>query len=200
MSRDQHAPETGDRGVESSDAQLVARAGHGDAEAGNLLALRYRQAAYLLALQLTRHPDDALDIAQEALLRFFRTLARFDRRRPVRPWLMQIVRNLVRDRGRRRKVRREDAPAVDVIGEPADLELDPEARTVQHELQERLWRLVGELPPPCGEILVLRDYQGLTYQEIAADLGIPLGTVMSRLHKARALLRAAWHHAPEERP
>jgi RNA polymerase sigma-70 factor (ECF subfamily) len=184
-----------------SDAQLIERAERGDREAGNALAVRHRQAVYLLALQLTRHPDDALDIAQEALLRFFRTLARFDRRRPVRPWLTQIVRNLVRDRGRRRKIRREEAQrpvSPDVIVEPRDKGLDPEARTVRRDQQERLWRLVGDLPPRLREILVLRDYQGLSYQEMADLLGIPMGTVMSRLHKARALLRDAWDGATEE--
>ncbi|MBN2430091.1 MAG: sigma-70 family RNA polymerase sigma factor [Acidobacteria bacterium] len=194
------APGSNSMAAESSDARLIDRAERGDAEAGNLLALRYRQATYLLALQLTRHPDDALDIAQEALLRFFRSLTRFDRRRPVRPWLMQIVRNLVRDRGRRRKVRREETgsvPAAEMIREPADTGLNPEQRAVKQELQAQLWRLVGGLTPPYREILVLRDYQGLAYQEISVLLDIPLGTVMSRLHKARALLRDAWHSAPE---
>jgi RNA polymerase sigma-70 factor (ECF subfamily) len=201
MLRNMNAPGTPQTESSCSDARLIERAERGDREAGNVLALRYRQSVYLLALQLTRNPDDALDIAQEALFRFFRTLARFDRRRPVQPWLAQIVRNLVRDRGRRRKVRQEEnakPSSPDVIIEPRDKGLDPEARAVRREQQEMLWRLVGELPPRFREILVLRDYQGLSYQEMSDLLGVPMGTIMSRLHKARTLLREAWQGDTEE--
>jgi RNA polymerase sigma-70 factor (ECF subfamily) len=183
-----------------ADPQLVAAARDGHAEARERLAEEHRRAAYLLALQLVRNRDDALDVAQEAMLRFFTTLDRFDVQRPVRPWLLCIVRNCARDLQRRQKVRRaeplgdgRDGGAAG-LDEPPPLEVpdhgpDPEALAARAELQRQLWHALGRLSEPHREILVLRDYQDLAYAEIAEVLRIPLGTVMSRLHAARKQLR-----------
>ena len=176
------------------EAELVVRARSGDPGAQEELALRHRRPAYLLALQLLGNPDDALDVAQDAMLRFFTNLHRFDSGRPVRPWLCQIVRNRVFDLFRRRKVRRHQS--LDQAGEdgrplldPIDTSVDLEADAFRAELRTRIWQALGELTPGQREILVLRDYQDLSYAEIAATLSIPLGTVMSRLHGARKALR-----------
>ncbi len=177
---------------DATDAELVVRTRRGDAAAGDLLARRCRRSAYLLALQLLRDPDDALDVAQDALLRLFAHLDRIEPGREVRPWLLAIVRNRVRDLARRRRVRRteslerdDDAPPRPVV-DPAP---GPEAAAELAELQRHIWRLLGELSEPQREILVLRDYQDLSYEEIAGVLDVPLGTVMSRLHRARRALR-----------
>jgi len=176
----------------SDDAVTVRCAQSGDVDARELLAARYQRTAYLFALQLTGHPDDALDVAQEAMLRFFRTLGRFQADRPVRPWLLRIVRNLVRDRARRLRVRRHEPlqpnPEV-LVADPPDPSPNPEDRATNAELQLLLWRAVKRLPPQFREIVSLRDYLGLSYSEIAVALGIPTGTVMSRLHRARSMLR-----------
>jgi len=179
--------------MSAEDCRLVTQARDGDRGAGNTLALRYRPPAYLLALQLLGNPDDAMDIAQEALLRFFKTLSRFDSRRPVRPWLMQIVRNLVRDHLRKQRVRYGDSQPVcaeNVLREPIHHGLSPEDSAEKIELQQKIWQAVRNLDSLYREILVLRDYQDLSYAEIAELLDIPMGTVMSRLHKARSLLRS----------
>jgi RNA polymerase sigma-70 factor (ECF subfamily) len=175
-----------------SEARTVILAQQGAEDALDELARSCRQQAYVFALQLTGHPDDALDVAQDAMVRFFRSLERFDASRPVRPWLLRIVRNLVRDRARRMRVRRTESlePADDALRfEPRDPTPDPEAQTARHELQALLWSCLRELPPRYREVLVLRDYQDLAYAEIATALKIPRGTVMSRLHRARRLLR-----------
>ncbi|MEM8962358.1 MAG: sigma-70 family RNA polymerase sigma factor [Acidobacteriota bacterium] len=177
-----------------TEKDLVRRARQGDVAAQSELAQRHRQAAFLLALQLLGNHDDALDVTQDAMLRFLTNLNRFDANRPVRPWLYQIVRNRIHDLRRRRKVRRHDSldeprgddlPPLELIDDSADPEDD--ARRTQ--LRVRLWRALDELSPNQREILVLRDYQDLSYAEIASTLGIPLGTVMSRLHGARKRLR-----------
>ena len=93
----------GDAG--GSDQELVDQALAGRREATETLAQRHRQAAYLLALQLLGNRDDAMDVAQEAMLRFFASLGTFDRERRVQPWLFTIVRNQVRDLWRRRQRR-----------------------------------------------------------------------------------------------
>ena len=175
-----------------SEASTVIRAQQGAEDALDTLARSCRQQAYVFALQLIGNPDDALDVAQDAMVRFFRSLDRFDASRPVRPWLLRIVRNLVRDRARRMRVRRTESlePAEDALRfEPKDPTPGPEAQTARRELQALLWSCLRELPPRYREVLVLRDYQDLAYAEIATTLKIPRGTVMSRLHRARRLLR-----------
>jgi RNA polymerase sigma-70 factor (ECF subfamily) len=175
------------------DVDLVRRARSGDCAAQEKLARRHRQSMYVLALQLMGNRDDALDVVQDALLRFFTTLHRFDLRRPVKPWLYQIVRNRAVDLHRRRKIRRhESLDAVDEDGrqfEVRDVSADPERDVARSQLKARIWQSLKELSPKQREILVLRDYQDLSYSEIAETLNIPIGTVMSRLHGARKCLR-----------
>lgn len=175
------------------DHALVSLAVEGEREAREELARQIRKPAYLLALQLTGHPEDARDIAQDCMLRFFQHLDRFDVDRPVKPWLYQIVRNRVRDLRRRARLRRhESLEAMREAGRPetAGSSPSPAVDAETRELQRRVWDALGELKDPHREILVLRDYQDLSYSEIAGVLGIPQGTVMSRLHAARRGLRA----------
>lgn len=176
-----------------AEGALIVRARRGDLDAQEELARRHRRAAFLLALQLLGNYDDALDVAQDAMLRFFTTIHRFDPKRPVRPWLFRIVRNRVYDLHRRRKLRRHDSlDYVDEEGrqfEVADLEVDLERDAARAQLRRHLWQSLGELSERQREIMVLRDYQDLSYAEIAQALGIPIGTVMSRLHAARKRLR-----------
>ncbi len=178
-----------------SEAELVRRARKGDVAAREELAQRHRDPAFFLALQLLGNRDDALDVAQDAMLRFFKHLHRFDVSRPVRPWLFQIVRNRVLDLFRRRKVRKHDSiDAAEQDDERADLQLvdesvDLERDASQAQLQKRIWLSLQELSQAQREIIVLRDYQDLAYSEIAETLNIPIGTVMSRLHGARKRLR-----------
>lgn len=176
-----------------SEAQTVILAQQGEANALDELARSCRQQAYVFALQLIGHPDDALDVAQDAMVRFFRSLGRFDPSRPVRPWLLRIVRNLVRDRARRLRIRRTESlePANDqaLRFDPRDDAPDPEALATRREQQALVWKCLQELHTRYREVLVLRDYQDLSYADIATTLKIPRGTVMSRLHRARRLLQ-----------
>lgn len=182
--------------AEDPHADLVRRARRGDAAAAEDLARRHRRPAYFFALQLLGNRDDALDVVQDALLRFFSTLDRFDARRPVRPYLFRIVRNRVYDLHRRRRVRKHDsieAAADDEDSAPLQLvddDVDIEGDARHKQLQRRLWSALHELTSAHREIIVLRDYQDLSYAEIAEALDIPLGTVMSRLHGARKKLRS----------
>ena len=174
-----------------TEAQVVVLAQSGEEAALDALARSCRQQAYVFALQLLGNPDDALDVAQDAMVRFFRSLSRFDSARPVRPWLLRIVRNLVRDRGRRLRVRRTVSLEPDegaLRFEPRDQSPDPEAIAARRQLQVLVWQCLQELPPGHREVLVMRDYQDMPYAEIAAALKIPKGTVMSRLHRARRQL------------
>lgn len=174
---------------QGSSPELVARAQSGETAAREELARCLARPAYLLALQLLRDPEGARDVAQEALLRFFAHLDRIDPQRPPRPWLFAIVRNLVRDLQRHRlRWRMADLDGPDAV-ELVDPSGNAEVEVQRQELRRRVWQALASLPAKHREILVLRDYQDLTYAEIAQVLGIALGTVMSRLHRARRALR-----------
>ncbi len=178
---------------DGSDQELVDQARTGRREARETLAQRHRQAAYLLALQMLGNRDDAMDVAQDAMLRFFTSLGSFDRERRVQPWLFAIVRNQVRDLWRRRQ--RRPGERLGEAGEALTRQLvdptaNPEADLRRSELRQRVWRALAELPDAKREIIVLRDFHDLSYSDIAGVLDIPIGTVMSRLHGARRQLRA----------
>jgi RNA polymerase sigma-70 factor (ECF subfamily) len=176
---------------QAPDRELVTQARDGERDAREELAQRAGRSAYVFALQLTRSPDTANDIAQESVFRFFRRLDRFDPEQPIEPWLYGIVRNQVRDAARRDKVRKHESLDrwLEAGGpEPAAGD-DPAASAERHELQQRVWRGISQLNEAQREILVLRDFNGLAYREIAEVLSIPTGTVMSRLHAARQRLR-----------
>lgn len=178
--------------TEASDQALVDQARAGHREAQDALARRHRQGAFLLALQMLGNRDDAMDVTQDAMLRFFTTLGSFDPERRVRPWLFAIVRNQVRDLWRRRQRRPGDG-LVDgeaLASQLVDPSADPEADLRRQRLRERVWRALARLPAAKREIVVLRDFHDLSYSDIADALGIPIGTVMSRLHGARRQLKA----------
>ena len=182
------------------DADLLRRARAGDRAAREALARSSGDAAFRFALQLVGDRDRARDIAQDSVLRLFATLRRVDPDRPFTPWLFSIVRNRVTDVRRRERVRGEGpwSPAAPFTSEgveapvpdPPDSGPSPHETTERSELQRLMWSCLGRLDGAHREILVLRDYQDLSYREIAEVLGIPLGTVMSRLHVARRKLRS----------
>jgi len=152
------------------------------------------QRAYYAALGLVGSHDDALDLSQEAFARAFRARARIDPERPFFPWLYQIIRRLcfnhTRDRSsHRKKLERAQTWLADTtMGErPAH----PDADTERREVREIITRAIDRLAPREREVLVLREFEGLAYREIAQVAGIPVGTVMSRLYAARRSLARA---------
>ena len=177
----------------ANDPQLLVEAQAGGRGARDELARRMRGPAFVLALQLVGNRDDALDIAQDALLRLFQHLGRVAPDRPVRPWLFAIVRNRARDLWRSRAARPNESldarpDVAEHIAAPAG---DPEQQAALRQRARRIWSAIATLSHAHREMLVLRDFHDLSYAEIAQVLAIPIGTVMSRLHAARAALRAA---------
>jgi RNA polymerase sigma-70 factor (ECF subfamily) len=171
---------------------LMVRARAGESEALDVLVRRHRRELYLLAVQLLGDREEAMDATQDALLRFITSLSRFRLGDPLRPWLFTIVRNRCRDLQRRRAVRKTDsldAGDDDIfVAEPVCDRPSPEETLLERRRQREVWRGLRLLPESQREILVLRDYQDLSYQEIADQLDVPIGTVMSRLHRARKAL------------
>jgi len=164
------------------------------------LVLPHLDAAYRFARWLSRAPGDADDIVQEAVLRAFRG---FDALRgsDVKPWLLTIVRNCHLTALKQQR-RRGYVP----LPEEHDLQdghalvattPDPESSSMHSDEQRTLDRLMSALPEEHREILVLREIEEMDYREIATVTNIPIGTVMSRLARARAALKARWLHETE---
>jgi RNA polymerase sigma-70 factor, ECF subfamily len=142
--------------------------------------------AYQLTRWLVRHPPDADDVFQEAILRAFRHFGSFSGERP-RAWLFSIVRNACWSFLQRRPP---EQPAFDEeqhsAGAPA---ADPETALASKAEAERIHRAVAALAPEYREAFILRELEGLSYKEIADVAGVPMGTVMSRLSRARRELQ-----------
>lgn len=185
--------------AEDRETGLVDGALAGSHEVREALLVRCRQTAYLVAVQLLGDREQAMDVAQDTVLKLIRSPDRYDGARPLTPWVAAVVRNLVVDLVRRRKVRRADSLETLLAEERIEVPDggdSPLARAERRELQDRVARAVRDLPSAFREVVVLRDYQDLSYEEIAGVLGIPRGTVMSRLHRARCQLRAALSPVP----
>jgi len=160
------------------------------------VVLPHLDAAYALARWLTRNDADAADVVQEAVLRAFRYFDSY-REGDAKSWLLRIVRRTCYSWLERNR----PADVVPLEAEPAHNEggADAPHRTTNTEalLQSRsdlrrLDVLVEALPAPLREVIVLRELHELGYREIAEVTGVPIGTVMSRLHRARSALRRAW--------
>jgi RNA polymerase sigma-70 factor (ECF subfamily) len=160
-------------------------------------ALPYLDDVYTLARYLLRNPADAEDAAQECYLRAFRHFGTF-RGGPIKPWLLAILRNVCRAEYARRgglaAVTTESLEAaencVDTLwGQDRET---PESDVVRRLDGETVRELLAQLPDQFREVLVLREINDLSYREIADVVGVPVGTVMSRLARARGLLRDAW--------
>lgn len=178
---------------------LARRARGGDREAFGELVHAHMQRAYFTALGLVGSHDDALDLSQDAFVRAFRARRRLDPERPFYPWLYRILRRLcfnhLRDgKARRGKLERAGSWLADDLHGRAGR--DPAREVERGELRARLEEAIGGLPAAEREALVLREFQGLSYREIAELAEIPIGTVMSRLYRARRALAAALE--PEE--
>jgi RNA polymerase sigma-70 factor (ECF subfamily) len=145
--------------------------------------------AYNLARWLTRSPHDADDVVQEAFLRAYRFFPSF-RGTDARAWVLTIVRNACWTFLRAKSSKGIEAP-FDEAREPADGAASVEEDLVRRADGERLKRALDELPPEFREVVVLRELEELSYREIAAVAGIPVGTVMSRLARGRLRLQAA---------
>jgi RNA polymerase sigma-70 factor (ECF subfamily) len=160
-------------------------------------ALPYLDDVYTLARYLMRNPADAEDAVQECYLR---ALRHFDSYRgpAMKPWLLTILKNVCYAEFARRgkhEVPTDFSDAEPVAADPVwqEPQATPESAMLRRQDDATIRRLVDALPTPFRDTIVLREINDLSYQEIAEVAGVPVGTVMSRLARARAMLRAAWN-------
>jgi len=157
-------------------------------EVFNRLVLPEVDVMWRVALSLTRNRADAEDLVQESLLRAYKAIHTFDGRYP-RAWLLTIVRNTERNRHRRRRPELLSDPNIAEERGPATEPDEIERRAEDHEFDAAVTNALAELPENFRRVVELVDVDGLTYQEAADVLDVPLGTVMSRLHRARRRIR-----------
>ena len=169
------------------DRDLVGRARRGDREAFTQLIMQYQVPLYNMALRMVGRPDDAADITQEAFLRAWEKI-RTLREAPFKAWLFQIAANLCYDhfrRGRRYGVMPDEDQTSNVVSLGIATP-DPQERAEANERNRLVRDSIQALDPDMRIALILRDVNGMAYDEIASVLRVPLGTVKSRIARARA--------------
>ena len=152
--------------------------------------LQHLDAAYNLARWLTRNREDAEDVAHEACLRAFRFFPSF-RGGDARAWLMKIVRNTCYTWLRANRPLQDATEFDEDLSPPDSRALNPEEAMLQNDAGVLVRKALEEIPAPFREVLILRELEGMSYREIAEITGMPLGTVMSSLSRARERLRQA---------
>lgn len=172
--------------------ELIRKCKAGDTRFYEPLVRAYEPAGLRLAVAMMGNTDDARDALQDAFVKTYQALHRFDLRKPFGPWFFQILRNQCRDMLRSRQARFK-VEALDERLElrPDDAERGPERTRQRTAARELLWRALEHMGEEHREILVLKELQGFRYAEIAQILETPEGTVASRLYHARRALRDA---------
>ena len=172
--------------------ELIRKCRTGNARFYEPLVRAYEPAGLRLAIAMMGNREDAQDALQEAFVKTFDSLHRFDVRKPFGPWFFQILRNQCRDMLRSRKARfRMESIDERMDVRPADPEAGPERARQRNAARELLWQGLERIGEEHREVLVLKELQGFRYAEIAQILEIPEGTVASRLFHARQALHAA---------
>ena len=179
------------------DHALIERAQTGDAEAFRELVERHHRRAYAIALALVRDEEDAREIVQEAFIRVYKGLSQFHGGSAFFTWLYRIVHNLSIDLIRKPSRREAELEAVLETEDPADNEFlrfpdaDPQDVVQRSQLRERIAAALDELPAYHRGVIVMREVQGMSYEEMAEAMGVSKGTIMSRLFHARKKLQKA---------
>ncbi len=178
--------------MEPDDRKLVEDARRGDATAFRELVTRHQRRAYAVALGMVHDPDDARDICQDAFLKVHKSLATFEGDAQFFTWLYRIVVNLAIDLLRKRRGQRvefDDTLANDEPDEggiaPHRTGFDPARALADKELRNQIMAALDKLTPAHRTVLVMREVEGLSYQEMAESMNCSIGTIMSRLFHAR---------------
>jgi RNA polymerase sigma-70 factor (ECF subfamily) len=177
----------------STDEELVARSIGGDLDSFNQLVLRWERPIYALAYRVIGREEDARDVCQETFLRAFRALGGFKGQAKFSSWLYRITLNLCRDwiRRERRQPLAQTPEGVDLVelaGEAEDTE-SIEELVARKEIGAAVAKAMALLPEEQRTAIVLKEYHGLTFQEIADMLDCPLSTVKTRLYQGLTVLR-----------
>jgi RNA polymerase sigma-70 factor (ECF subfamily) len=194
-SEEAHEPRDGDErpmsGVEQTDLELVRRVQRGERAAFDLLVLRYQHKVVKLVARLLRDPAEAEDVAQEAFVKAYRAIGSFRGDSAFYTWLYRIAVNTARNAMASRQRRPLDYESDLSESEQSTVESrmrhsdTPEAVALSDEIHRTVNRAVGDLPEDLRTAVILREVEGLSYEEIAQAMDCPVGTVRSRIFRAR---------------
>jgi RNA polymerase sigma-70 factor (ECF subfamily) len=184
--------------VSTAEAVLIQRCAAGEESACAELVSSHERMVFQLALHLLGDRDEALDLSQEVFLRVFRTISSFRGQSALRTWIYRIAINQARNRQRWwRRRRRADQVQLEQyvldhgeLRQPGDVD-SPDRAFTRKEMAARLWAALDGLPFDQRTVIVLREIDGLSYEDIADSLDVAVGTVKSRLTRARQTLRRA---------
>ena len=183
----------GDRAL---DQELVARAQRGDKKAFDLLVVKYQQKVVNLVSRYVREPNEAMDVAQEAFIKAYKALPRFRGESAFYTWLYRIAINTAKNflvaQGRRppdSDLDSEMAEQLDV-GVKLKEQATPESYLLEREIAETVKQAIEDLPEDLRTAITLRELEGLSYEEIASAMSCPIGTVRSRIFRAREAIDA----------
>jgi len=186
-------PVAGDFRLQQSDMELARATAEGDAQAFRILIDRHIGDLFRLALSLSGRRADAEDICQETLIGAYKGVKNFDGRSAFKTWLTRILLRQAAKNWKKKKrantISLESAAGRDEFGQPRNSPLEPQATAVDPDVSLDLLAMIKRLGPEHQQVVMLRELQGLSYEQIAHALGIPCGTVESRLYRARAELR-----------
>lgn len=171
-----------------TDRDVVLSCRSGDKEMYRLIVDKYKSRAYYAALMYTHNRDDALDLSQEAFYRAYKALNTFDTSKNFYTWFYKILKNICINFINRRKVRNQISTSDENRPDLVSADKNPEQIFEQNEQTQILWQAINQLTEKDREIIILKEFQEMPYQEIAETLNIPIGSVMSRLYYARKRL------------
>ncbi len=178
------------RPVNDTDLLLIDRHRHGDPDAFEELYDEFSDMVFSVALRLSGDPDDAADLSQETFLKIHRHLGGFGGRSSLKTWIYQVALNCCRTRLRQQSSKKRLASrSVETLEQLPATDRTPEENAIAWSEGEKVMAALQRIPNPYREAVVLRDLEGLSYQEIAQVLRTRLGTVRSRLARGREHLR-----------
>ena len=176
--------------MNTDDRRLIAECLAGRTTAFGELVRRYQDRLFTALVHIASSRDEAEDVAQEAFIQAYVKLSSFERQSSFYTWLYRIAFNTAISRRRRKRVETSVEQAKDAVGdEPADRGEKPHDRLIREERADLIRRALGELSEEHRAILVLREMEGCDYEQISQILDLPVGTVRSRLHRARLQLK-----------
>lgn len=168
----------------------MRRCRRGSPEAFEVFVNRYMKNAYFIALGLVGNREDAMDLSQEAFIRAYRNIKHLKPNRRFFPWFYQILKNLCISHLRKRRYRQTSSLDAENCPEPAATTdcFSPEVVAGRNELKDKVWQAIGRLDDKHREVIILRHFQNMSYEQIAEALYCNKGTVTSRLYYARKRL------------
>ncbi|MBQ8507952.1 MAG: sigma-70 family RNA polymerase sigma factor [Clostridia bacterium] len=185
--------------MEYNEQKLIERASGGDPSAFNQLMAAHEKRMYAVALRMFSNREDAQDCLQEAMLRVYRSIGGFKGQSSFSTWVYRITMNTCLDELRRKKNKQNTSldGLLDMGWSPTDEGDVPEKHAVRSELRREIRSAIRELPEDMRSAVVLRDIQGFSYDEIAQMLEVNVGTIKSRISRAREKLRGKLQEKPE---